>query len=574
MPWVESLTDPQELRRCIRDLVALSTLPSIWTSYNPQQIADSIAAALLSMLAADFVYISLPSGEREQITETIRVGKAIASNSGKMILTALRDAWLGQSEQTGVIANPFGEGAIRVASAPIGFRGDAVIVAGSQQPSFPTGGQRLLLSIGANGTTIALQRWSAETVEERFVSLVERSSDFVGVASLDGTPHYLNPAGLKLVGLTTIAELSRLHILDFLIPEDRNRAREECWPILMRMGRWRGELVFRHFKTGMPMPFLVDWFRIDHPRTRQPMNIATVSRDLTAQKRSERELRHLNETLEQRVVERTAELADANDRLLTQMVERERSDLRLQAVQLELFRAARLSTAGQMAAALAHEINQPLAAVTNSIHAVRRLLARDDPAKKETVRAVLDEASEQALRGGQIIQRLGDFVTRGETEKQIETLPTLIEEASALALAGSGALGIRVSFRFDARASTIIADRIQIQQVLINLIRNAAEAMGGMERRELVLTTKFVDSEKVEVAVADRGPGLPKEMTGELFRPFVSTKRDGMGLGLLICRSIVEAHGGRLWSEPNPGGGTIFHFSLMSGLTLGELNDG
>jgi PAS domain S-box-containing protein len=574
MPWVESLTDPQELRRCIRDLVALSTLPSIWTSYNPQQIADSIAAALLSMLAADFVYISLPSGEREQITETIRVGKAIASNSGKMILTALRDAWLGQSEQTGVIANPFGEGAIRVASAPIGFRGDAVIVAGSQQPSFPTGVQRLLLSIGANGTTIALQRWSAETVEERFVSLVERSSDFVGVASLDGTPHYLNPAGLKLVGLTTIAELSRLHILDFLIPEDRNRAREECWPILMRMGRWRGELVFRHFKTGMPMPFLVDWFRIDHPRTRHPMNIATVSRDLTAQKRSERELRHLNETLEQRVVERTAELADANDRLLTQMVERERSDLRLQAVQLELFRAARLSTAGQMAAALAHEINQPLAAVTNSIHAVRRLLARDDPAKKGTVRAVLDEASEQALRSGQIIQRLGDFVTRGETEKQIETLPTLIEEASALALAGSGASGIRVSFRFDARASTIIADRIQIQQVLINLIRNAAEAMGGMERRELVLTTKFVDSEKVEVAVADRGPGLPKEMTGELFRPFVSTKRDGMGLGLLICRSIVEAHGGRLWSEPNPGGGTIFHFSLMSGLTLGELNDG
>ena len=313
MPWVESLTDPQELRRCIRDLVALSTLPSIWTSYNPQQIADSIAAALLSMLAADFVYISLPSGEREQITETIRVGKAIASNSGKIILTALRDAWLGQSEQTGVIANPFGEGAIRVASAPIGFRGDAVIVAGSQQPSFPTGVQRLLLSIGANGTTIALQRWSAETVEERFVSLVERSSDFVGVASLDGTPHYLNPAGLKLVGLTTIAELSRLHILDFLIPEDRNRAREECWPILMRMGRWRGELVFRHFKTGMPMPFLVDWFRIDHPRTREPMNIATMSRDLTAQRRSEGELRHFNERLEQRVVERTAELAEAND---------------------------------------------------------------------------------------------------------------------------------------------------------------------------------------------------------------------------------------------------------------------
>jgi PAS domain S-box-containing protein len=526
------------------------------------------------MLAADFVHITLPSDNGEPPVETIHVKTSIGSDAEKMILAISRDMWLGRCEQTGVIANPFDEGVIRVASTPLGFRGDAVIVAGSREPNFPTDVQRLLLNIGANGTTIALQRWNAETAEERFVSLVERSSDFVGVASLDGIPSYLNPAGLKLVGLTTVDDLPRLHVLDFLIPEDRTRAREECWPTLMRVGRWRGELAFRHFKTGVPMPFLVDWFRVDHPRTRQPIGIATVSRDLTAQKRSEGELRHLNETLEQRVVERTAELAQANDRLQTQMIEREHADRRLQEVQLELFRAARLSTAGETAAVLAHELNQPLAAVTNSIHAVRRLLAADDPKKKGTVRAVLEEASEQALRGGQIIQRLRDLVTRGETEKQIETLPALIEEASSLALVGAAALGTNVSFRFDPRASTIIADRIQIQQVLINLIRNAAEAMGSMKRRELVVTTKFVDAETVEVAVADRGPGLPKVMADELFQPFVSTKRDGMGLGLLICRSIVEAHGGRLWSEANPGGGTIFRFSLMSGLAVGELNVG
>jgi PAS domain S-box-containing protein len=574
MLWVEALSDLQELRRCIRDLVALSTLPAIWTNYNPRQVADSIAAALLSMLAADFVYIMLPSSKGEPSTETIHVKTSIGSDVGKTILAVLRDMWLGRCEQTGVIANPFDGGVIRVASAPLGFRGDAVIVAGSREPNFPTDVQRILLNIGANGTIIALQRWNAETAQERFVSLVERSSDFIGVANLDGTPYYLNPAGLKLVGLATIEELSRLHILDFLVPEDRTRAREECWPTVKRVGRWRGELAFRHFKTGVPMPFLVDWFRVDHPRTHEPMNIATVSRDLTAQKRSEGEMRHLNETLEQRVIERTVELADANDRLQTQIIEREGADIRLQEVQLELFRAARLSTAGQMAAALAHEINQPLAAVTNSIHAVRRLLAAEDPKKKETVRTALEEASEQALRGGQIIQRLRNFVTRGETEKQIETLPALIEEASALALAGTGALGANVAFRFDPRAATIIADRIQIQQVLINLIRNAAEAMGPMKRRELVVTTKFVDAETVEVAVADRGPGLPMEMTGELFRPFVSSKRDGMGLGLLICRSIVEAHGGRLWSEANPGGGTIFRFSLMSGPAVGALNVG
>ena len=223
-----------------------------------------------------------------------------------------------------------------------------------------------------------------------------------------------------------------------------------------------------------------------------------------------------------------------------------------------------------MAAALAHEINQPLTAVTNSIHAVRRLLAKDALQRLDTARAVLDEASEQALRGAHIIQRLRDLVTRGETEKQIENLRVLIEEASALALTVPAVSGIQVSLRFDPKALEIIADRIQIQQVLINLIRNAAEAMAETKRCELEVTTTLIDDETVQITVADRGPGLPKEMARELFRPFVSSKRDGMGLGLVICRSIVEAHGGRLWSEPNPGGGTIFLFTLGSGVNGGE----
>ena len=178
----------------------------------------------------------------------------------------------------------------------------------------------------------------------------------------------------------------------------------------------------------------------------------------------------------------------------------------------------------------------------------------------------LEEASEQALRGAHIIQRLRDLVTRGETEKQIETLPALIEEASALALAGSGCPASKSRSGSIRRLLRSSRTAFEIQQVLINLIRNAAEAMAETKRRELEVTTTLIDDETVQVAVADRGPGLPKEMAGELFRPFVSSKRDGMGLGLVICRSIVEAHGGRLWSEPNPGGGTIFLFSLGSGL--------
>jgi PAS domain S-box-containing protein len=574
MPWVEALDDVVSLRRCVRDLVALSTLPAIWKDYDPRQIADSVAAALVSMLDADFIYIAWPGKPDEAIIEVTHVGKKIAPASGGAIQAALRKPRLGRSEQGAIIANPVGEGQLRIATAPIGFGGDAVLIAASSRPDFPSEVQRLLLGIGANETSVALQRWNAEAEERRFVSLVERSSDFVGIASLDGIPQYINPAGMRLVGLSAIEDLSRLKILDFLIPEDRVRANDECWPIVMRTGRWNGELGFRHFTSGAAMPFLADWFRIDHSRTGKPMNIATVSRDLTEQRRSEAELRHLNETLERRVSERTAELAQANEKLIVEMAERESADDKLQEVQLELFHAARLSTAGQMAAALAHELNQPLTAVVNSVQAARLLLAKDGQAKFPVVREILDEASQQAVRGGQIICRLRDFVTRGEAERRVEILSTLIEEASALALAGAGAHGVQVHFRFDPNAAKVLADRIQVQQVLINLMRNGLEAMAGMRLRELEVTTTLFDPGTIEIAVSDRGPGLPSEIAERLFEPFISTKHDGMGLGLVICRSIVEAHGGRLWSGPNPGGGTIFRFTLEPSLAIGERHVG
>jgi C4-dicarboxylate-specific signal transduction histidine kinase len=340
------------------------------------------------------------------------------------------------------------------------------------------------------------------------------------------------------------------------------RARDEVWPIVMQEGRWVGELTVRHFKTGAVIPFLVDWFRIDDPRTGQPMNIATVSRDLTAQKRAEAELRHLNETLEQRVAERTAELAKANQELVREKVERELADARLKELQSELFDAARLSVAGQMAAALAHELNQPLTAATNFVNAARRGLARGDSHTIEVARQDMEEAVRQQLRAGQIIGRLRDFSGRGATERRIESVVALVEEATAFALAGTGAHGVDVRFRFDPHASRAFADRIQIQQVLVNLIRNALEAMAASKRRELVLTTALLEEESVEIAVGDSGPGLAKEIVDRLFEPFISTKRDGMGLGLSICRSIVEAHGGRIRVSENPGGGLTFRFTL------------
>jgi len=198
--------------------------------------------------------------------------------------------------------------------------------------------------------------------------------------------------------------------------QDRNKLQDELWPTVLRAGRWKGEIDVRHFGSGVLIPFLIDCFRIDDPRTGEPMNVATVSRDLSAQKNSEAALRHLNESLERRVEERTFELADANKRLVAEKLERGQADLRLQKLQNELCHAARITAAGQMAAALAHEINQPLTAVVNSVNAAKRLLARGGRLNLLTAQEVTDEAAGQALRASEIVRSLRQLVNRSETE--------------------------------------------------------------------------------------------------------------------------------------------------------------
>jgi C4-dicarboxylate-specific signal transduction histidine kinase len=225
-----------------------------------------------------------------------------------------------------------------------------------------------------------------------------------------------------------------------------------------------------------------------------------------------------------------------------------------------------------MAATLAHEINQPLTAITNSVNAARRLLSNGARNKDDTVREIMEEAAEQSLRLGQIIRRLREFVTRGETERRSESVSAVVEEASAFSQAGSSILGVQVEFDFDPNASVVFVNRIQIQQVLTNLIRNALDSMANAKRRVLRLTTRLLDGDTVEIAVGDSGSGISAEVTAHLFEPFVSTKHDGMGLGLSISHSIVAAHGGELRSEPNLAGGTIFRFTLPA--VAGERDDG
>ncbi len=255
------------------------------------------------------------------------------------------------------------------------------------------------------------------------------------------------------------------------------------------------------------------------------------------------------------------------------LTEYQQTQARLHELQAELVHVSRLTAMGEMASALAHELNQPLSAISNYMKGSRRLLAGSRDPNTSKIENAMERAAEQALRAGQIIRRLRDFVARGESEKRVESLAKLVEEAGALGLTGAREQGVVLRFRMDPSNDSVLVDRVQIQQVMVNLFRNALEAMSNAPRKELSISNTRVADDMIEVTVSDTGAGIPDDIKAKLFQTFFTTKDTGMGVGLSISRSIIEAHGGRMWAETNSAGGATFRFTLP--IAPGEdLNDG
>lgn len=245
------------------------------------------------------------------------------------------------------------------------------------------------------------------------------------------------------------------------------------------------------------------------------------------------------------------------------LTERQKTETRLQELQSELVHVSRLTALGEMASALAHELNQPLSAIGNYLAGSKMLLSRDQNPNARVVDAI-DRAAKESLRAGEIIRRLRDFVSRGETERRVESLPKMLEEASALALVGAKEHGIKVRYEIDPVVDLTLVDKVQIQQVILNLIRNAVDAMADAksERRDLSIRVAPADEDMALVSFSDTGPGIRPDIAGQLFQPFVTSKRTGMGVGLSICRTIIEAHRGRIWVDSNAEGGATFNFTI------------
>jgi two-component system sensor kinase FixL len=246
--------------------------------------------------------------------------------------------------------------------------------------------------------------------------------------------------------------------------------------------------------------------------------------------------------------------------IMRDISERRSAEERFHRMQSELAHMGRLSEMGQMASALAHELNQPLTATSNYVAAARRSLESSAPSGERAVQN-LTKASQQIIRAGDIIRRLRGFLSKAEPEAHTTAIERLIEDTGALAQIDAKFRDIQLRYDFNAQNTLAVVDRVQFQQVLFNLLRNAFEATTGKKTRTVLVSTILKETD-IEIGVADSGDGLAPDIAENLFRPFMSTKENGMGVGLSICRTIVEGMGGRIWHEKSPLGGAMFVFTV------------
>jgi two-component system sensor kinase FixL len=267
------------------------------------------------------------------------------------------------------------------------------------------------------------------------------------------------------------------------------------------------------------------------------------------------------------------ELTTGGRRLFTgfirDLTERQMNESRMQELQSELLHMSRVSDVGQMASAIAHELNQPLTAILNYVQAIRRLMSNAGTPIPARASEAMDKAVVQATRASAIVQHLRSFIRKGETERSVEDLNKVVSDATALGLVGAKETGISVKVELSGEPLIVFIDKVQIQQVVFNLVRNSIEAMSeAPPPRSLTVTAAYfseaspTEPAMAAVSVADTGPGLAPEIREQLFQPFMTTKEKGMGLGLSICQSIIDGHGGRLLAIPGAERGVTFRFSL------------
>jgi C4-dicarboxylate-specific signal transduction histidine kinase len=313
-------------------------------------------------------------------------------------------------------------------------------------------------------------------------------------------------------------------IEEYIIPEDQPRLFEVVLPIVLREGRWEGEMRFRHFKTGAAIPMHHHVFFIKEPDTGRNLALATIGRD---------------------------------------MRERKQAEEAMLAAQAQLAHISRVVTMGELTASVAHEINQPLSAIVNNANACRRMLKSGSIDLEEVEHTVTDIA-DLGRRAGEVIYNIRAFLRKSLPGKSRLEINPVIHEVIAFMAAELSKNGVSIHTDLSPKLPQVLGDRVQLQQVLLNLMINAVEAMSSIvgRSRELWIRSQSDTGGTISIAIQDSGTGFDPSQTNNLFNAFVTTKSAGLGMGLAISRSIIEAHDGHLWARPNQNYGATFEFTL------------
>ena len=392
--------------------------------------------------------------------------------------------------------------------------------------------------------------------EEKFRILFENSPDAIFVEDLHGRVLDVNAAACSLHNMNR-EELIGRTVLELVPPTERSAVAQD-FPKLAteELNDFEG---FSWTSDDHAIPVEIRHSSVDYTGT--PALLLHV-RDISKRKQAEEALQSTLESVERRIRERTLELSQANNKLQLEITERKRAQEQSSQHLAELAHVARVSTMGEMVAGLSHELNQPLTAMSNYANAAEQLLTTNPT--NEQARELLSRITEQACRAGEIIRRLRSLTGKTQPHRSSTDIKDLIREVTALFKSQWSNMSEEVELHLDDDLPLVVVDRVQIQQVILNLLNNAWEATSDLNgrRRTITLEAMLLDDSTIEVAVIDNGEGLPWGESSRVFDAFYTTKDSGMGMGLAISRSIVEAHGGSMSVESVPHQPTRFHFTL------------
>jgi two-component system sensor kinase FixL len=357
--------------------------------------------------------------------------------------------------------------------------------------------------------------------ENRLRLIIESEPECVKLQTIDGMLLEMNPAGLALIDADSVEEVVGSSVYRFIAPAYRSSY--EALTKRVFQGE-SGVLEFQVISLKGHCRWLETHAVPLLDSSGETAALLGITRDITGKKRAEEEVRMHN---------------------------------------TELAHVSRLSVMSEMASTLAHELNQPLSAISNYTRGCMRRI-RSASSTTEEILAAMESVCVQAERAGDIIRSVRAFVRKGDSSRAPVQISAIVRDAVRFANPEARHHGVNILLQLAEPLPPILADAIQIEQVILNIVRNAIEAMDSMKlgKREIVIETVACEGDAIEVRVRDMGPGLSSLQIEEVFDPFFTTKPTGMGMGLTISRSIIEAHGGRLWATPNSGGGLIFQFKL------------